>query len=54
MLDRAIHYGSGPIALKDISERQDISVKYLWNLVESLRIASLVESYRGRHAGGYG
>ena len=51
MLDLAIHYGDGPIVLKDISERQDISVKYLWNLVESLRIAGLVESYRGRHGG---
>ena len=51
MLDLAIHYGEGPVLLKDISDRQEISVKYLWNLVDSLRIAGLVESYRGRHGG---
>jgi len=51
MLDLAIHYGEGPILLRDIAERQEISVKYLWNLVDSLRIAGLVESYRGRHGG---
>jgi len=51
MLDLALHYGEGPVLLKDIANRQEISVKYLWNLVESLRVAGLVESYRGRHGG---
>jgi Rrf2 family cysteine metabolism transcriptional repressor len=51
ILDLAIHYGEGPILLKDIAKRQEISVKYLWNLVDTLRIAGFVESYRGRHGG---
>lgn len=52
MLDLAVHLGSGPIALADISERQGISLSYLEQLFAKLRKQGLVESTRGP-GGGY-
>jgi len=52
MLELAIHYGKGPVALKDIAKRQEISEKYLWQLISPLKIAGLVNSTRGP-SGGY-
>jgi Rrf2 family cysteine metabolism transcriptional repressor len=51
MMELAIHYGEGPILLKDISKKQEISEKYLWQLINSLKIAKLVNSTRGSHGG---
>jgi Rrf2 family protein len=51
MLDLALHYGDGPVLLKDISRRQGISQKYLWNLANPLKAAGLVKSMRGAHGG---
>lgn len=51
MIDLALHYGEGPILLKDIAERQGISEKYLWHLVDSLKISGFVNSTRGSHGG---
>ena len=51
MLDLAMHYGQGPIALKLIAERQDISEHYLEQLVGTLRKAGLVTSVRGAQGG---
>jgi len=51
MLDLALHYGEGPIALKQIAERQDISEHYLEQLMGSLRKAGLVSSVRGAQGG---
>ena len=51
MLDLAEHYGEGPILLKDIAERQEISEKYLWQLVPPLKQAGLLTSTRGAHGG---
>ena len=51
MLDLALHYGEGPILLKDIAERQGISEKYLWQLTDSLKIAGLINTTRGSHGG---
>ena len=51
MLDLALHYGDGPVLLKDISRRQGISQKYLWNLANPLNAAGLVKSIRGAHGG---
>ena len=51
MLDLAIHYGEGPVPLKDIAKRQRISEKYLWNLIGPLKTAGLVSSSRGAHGG---
>lgn len=51
MLDLALHYGQGPISLKTIAERQDISEHYLEQLIASLRKAGLVSSVRGAQGG---
>lgn len=52
MLDLALHAGSGPISLADISGRQDISLSYLEQLFAKLRRRGLVSSVRGP-GGGY-
>ena len=51
MLDLALHYGEGPIYLKDIARRQDISAKYLWQLINPLKMTKLITSTRGAHGG---
>jgi Rrf2 family protein len=51
MLELALHYGEGPILLKDIAERQGISEKYLWQLINPLKTTGLVNSQRGAHGG---
>jgi len=51
MFDLAQHYGQGPIALKDIAERQEISEHYLEQLVAILRKNGLVKSVRGAQGG---
>lgn len=52
ILDLALHDGQGPVALADISRRQDISLPYLEQLFNKLRRHGLVESARGP-GGGY-
>jgi len=51
MMDLALHYGEGPVLLKDIAKRQEISEKYLWQLINPLKTAGLVNSLRGAHGG---
>ncbi|MBA4422734.1 MAG: AsnC family transcriptional regulator [Syntrophus sp. (in: bacteria)] len=51
MFDLALHYGNGPIYLKDIAERQGISAKYLWQLINPLKSTGLINSTRGAHGG---
>jgi Rrf2 family protein len=51
MLDLALHYGEGPIFLKDIAQRQGISGKYLWQLINPLKAVGLINSQRGAHGG---
>tara|TARA_Y100000385_G_scaffold281040_1_gene333146 strand:+ start:7215 stop:7646 length:432 start_codon:yes stop_codon:yes gene_type:complete len=41
----------GPVALSDISNRQNIEITYLEQLFRKLRIAGIVESVRGRKGG---
>ncbi|MBE7719478.1 RrF2 family transcriptional regulator [Lacrimispora indolis] len=52
MIDLAEHYNDDFIALKDISERQSISKKYLEQIVPFLNRSNLLTTYRG-HMGGY-
>ncbi|MEM7188009.1 MAG: Rrf2 family transcriptional regulator [Pseudomonadota bacterium] len=52
LADIALNGNDRPVALADISERQDISVAYLEQLFVKMRRAGLVESVRGR-GGGY-
>ncbi len=51
MFDLAEHYGSGPIPLKTVAERQNISDNYLEQLIAVLRKAGLVRSVRGAQGG---
>ena len=52
MIDLANHYNEGYIALKDIAERQNISKKYLEQIIPFLNRSSLLISNKG-HLGGY-
>lgn len=52
LADIALNGSTGPVALADISERQDISLAYLEQLFVKLRRNGLVESVRGP-GGGY-
>ncbi|MDD5730352.1 MAG: RrF2 family transcriptional regulator [Candidatus Omnitrophica bacterium] len=51
MLDLAVHYGKGPVLLKDIAQRQEISVKYLDSILASLKASGLVVTVRGAKGG---
>ena len=53
MLDLAIHSGSGPVTLADISVNQGISLSYLEQLFASLRSKQLVRGVRGPGGGYY-
>ena len=52
MMDIALQQGEQPVALGDISERQNISLSYLEQLFGKLRRRALVTSVRGP-GGGY-
>jgi Rrf2 family cysteine metabolism transcriptional repressor len=53
MVDLALNYesGNGVVTAKEISSRQQVSVKYLEHLLASLRAAGLVRSVRGANGG---
>ena len=51
MLDLAQHYNEGPVRIGHIARRQDISVKYLEQLVIPLKKADLIQSVRGPKGG---
>ncbi len=52
MLELALRYKDGAVSTKDIAESQDISAKYLVQIITSLKAAGLVVSIRGS-GGGY-
>lgn len=52
MLDLATNYSGDPIRLKDVAQRQDISEKYLEQIISILNKAGYVRSIRGP-MGGY-
>jgi len=51
MLDLAQHFDKGPIQIGDIAKRQDISVKYLEQLIIPLKKANFIKSVRGPKGG---
>jgi len=51
MYDLAELHGSGPISLKSVAERQDISEPYLEQLFALLKKSGLVKSVRGAQGG---
>ena len=51
MYDLAVHHTGDWVALKDVSRRQGISVKYLEQIVRQLSICGYLKSLRGPHGG---
>jgi Rrf2 family protein len=51
MLDMAMHHGGRPIQLSEIAKRQNISLKYLEQIIRPLKQANYIESFRGSKGG---
>ena len=51
LLDLALHRGEGPILLRDIAQRQQISLRYLEHLITPLIAGGIVRSARGAGGG---
>ena len=51
LLELAMHYGEGPILLRDIAQRQQISLRYLEQLITPLITGGIVRSTRGAGGG---
>jgi Rrf2 family protein len=51
MVDLALHYAQGPVPLGEIAKRQELSAKYLEQLIIRLKGAGLIRSARGRRGG---
>jgi Rrf2 family protein len=51
LLDVASHEQQGPVALGDIARRQAISRKYLWQVINPLKVAGLLRARRGARGG---
>ena len=53
MLELALHYEDGAMQLSEISRLEDISEKYLGQIVILLRSSGLIQSLRGAQGGYY-
>jgi Rrf2 family cysteine metabolism transcriptional repressor len=51
LLDLALHQGEGPVLLKDIAEREQISVRYLEHLITPLIAGGILRTTRGAKGG---
>ncbi|TET43441.1 Rrf2 family transcriptional regulator [Candidatus Aerophobetes bacterium] len=51
MLDLALNSSEGPVLLREIAKRQEVSEKYLEHSITTLRKAGLVRSIRGARGG---
>jgi Rrf2 family protein len=51
LLDMAQHYKQGPVQIGDIARRQEISVKYLEQIIIPLKRAHFIETVRGPKGG---
>ncbi|MBI5638915.1 MAG: Rrf2 family transcriptional regulator [Nitrospirae bacterium] len=52
MFEIASGYGRGPITIREISEKQDVSVAYLEQILNKLRKSGMIQSVKGP-GGGY-
>ena len=50
-LELSLRYGSGPVMVREISESQEISERYLEQILNTLRTSGLVNSIRGAKGG---
>ena len=51
MADLAEHYDEGPVQIGSIAKRQDVSVKYLEQLIIPLKKSGFIKSIRGSKGG---
>ncbi|MFC4600084.1 cysteine metabolism transcriptional regulator CymR [Cohnella hongkongensis] len=51
MMELAAKFGEGPISLKSIAEKNNLSEHYLEQLIAPLRNAGMVKSVRGAYGG---
>ena len=51
LFDLARHYQNGPVQIGEVARRQDISVKYLEQIIRPLKQAGLIFSVRGPKGG---
>ena len=51
LLDLALHPYEGPVLLRDIAQRQEVSLAYLERLITPLIAAGIVKSTRGARGG---
>ncbi len=51
MIDISLHQDEGPVLVKNIAKRQEISKKYLDNLLVGLKSSGLARSLRGAKGG---
>lgn len=51
MLELALNYGKEPVFLRDIAKNEEISEKYLSQIVIPLKAKGLITSFRGMNGG---
>jgi len=51
LLELSLHWGEGPVLLKDISQRQQIPLPYLQQLIGPLVKAGIIKTTRGARGG---
>ena len=51
MLDIGEHHGEGPVSLRELAERQGVSMKYMEQIVPSLKASGLIRRARGSQGG---
>ena len=51
LLELALHYGEGPVPLKDIAQSQQIPLQYLEHLITPLVAAGMIRSVPGARGG---
>lgn len=51
MLELALNYRKGPVQVKEIAKRQELSLKYIEQLIARLKASGLVKAVRGIHGG---
>ncbi|OQY16736.1 MAG: hypothetical protein B6I32_02705 [Desulfobacterium sp. 4572_20] len=51
LLELALHWGKGPVLLKDIAQRQQIPLPYLQQLIGPLVKAGIIKTTRGARGG---
>ncbi len=51
LLDLAIHWGQGPVLLRDIARRQELPLLYIEHLIAPLVVGGLIKTTRGPRGG---